>query len=93
MPTLPEHPSSPVLNGVRVTRSLVLCVCLVDRSLFFSLTFVVYTRSDAYLKGMLLRYKKNLKIPKGQSESAHQRRRDNTMAKRQTKPNIHNTEN
>ena len=28
LPTLPEHPSSPpVFSGVRVTRSLVLCVC------------------------------------------------------------------
>ena len=34
--TLPEHLSlSPVFNGVRVTRSLVLCVCFVDRSLSF----------------------------------------------------------
>ena len=33
---LPEHPSSPpVFSGVRVTRSLVLCVCLVDRCLSF----------------------------------------------------------
>jgi hypothetical protein len=31
---LPEHLSSfPVFNGVRVTRSLVLCVCFVDRCL------------------------------------------------------------
>jgi len=30
--TLPGHLSSPpVLSGVRVTRSLVLCVCFVDR--------------------------------------------------------------
>ena len=35
-PTLPEHPSSPpVFSGVRVTRSLVLCVCFVDRYLSF----------------------------------------------------------
>ena len=34
--TLPEHMSSPpVISGVRVTRSLVLCVCFVDRCLFF----------------------------------------------------------
>ena len=34
--TLPEHPSSPsVCSGVHVTRSLVLCVCFVDRCLFF----------------------------------------------------------
>jgi len=32
--TLPEHQSSPpVFRGVRVTRSLVLCVCFVDRCL------------------------------------------------------------
>jgi hypothetical protein len=32
--TLPEHPSSPpVFSGVRVTRSLVLCVCFADRCL------------------------------------------------------------
>jgi hypothetical protein len=34
--TLPEHLSSPpVFNWVRVTRSLVLCVCFVDRCLSF----------------------------------------------------------
>jgi hypothetical protein len=34
--TLPEHlSSSPVINGVRVTQSLVLCVCFVDRCLSF----------------------------------------------------------
>ena len=34
--TLPEHLSSPLgFSGVRVTRSLVLCVCFVDRCLFF----------------------------------------------------------
>ena len=32
--TIPEHMSSPpVFSGVRVTRSLVLCVCFVDRCL------------------------------------------------------------
>ena len=32
LPTLPEHLSSPlVFSGVRVTRSLVLCVCFKDR--------------------------------------------------------------
>jgi hypothetical protein len=37
LPTLQEHTSSPpVFSGVRVTRSLVLCVCFVDRCLFFS---------------------------------------------------------
>ena len=34
--TLPEHlRSSPVLSGVRVTRSLVVCVCFVDHCLSF----------------------------------------------------------
>jgi hypothetical protein len=34
--TLPEHLSSPpVFSGVHVTRSLVLCVCFVDRCLSF----------------------------------------------------------
>ena len=34
---LPEHLiSSPVFSGVRVTRSLVLCICFVDRCFSFS---------------------------------------------------------
>ena len=34
--TLPEHLSlAPVFSGVRVTRSLALCVCFVDRCLSF----------------------------------------------------------
>jgi hypothetical protein len=38
--TLPEHLSSyPVFSGVSVTRSLVLCVCFVDRCLSFCLFF------------------------------------------------------
>ena len=36
LPTRPEHPiSPPVFSGVRVTRSLVLRVCFVDRCLSF----------------------------------------------------------
>jgi hypothetical protein len=36
LPTLPELLSSPrVFSGVRVTRTLVLCVCFVDRCLAF----------------------------------------------------------
>ena len=36
LPTLPEHLSSPPgFSGVRVTRSLVLCVYFVDRCLSF----------------------------------------------------------
>jgi hypothetical protein len=38
LPTLPENLSSlPVFSGVRVARSLVLCVCAIDRCLFFVL--------------------------------------------------------
>jgi hypothetical protein len=38
LPTLPEQLSSPpAFSGVRVTRSLVLCVCFVDRGLSFFL--------------------------------------------------------
>ena len=38
--TLPEHLSSPpVFSGVHVTRSLVLCVCFVDRCLSFCTFF------------------------------------------------------
>jgi len=38
--SLPEHLSShPVFSGVRVTRSLVLCVCFVDRWLSFCAFF------------------------------------------------------
>ena len=53
--TLPKHLSSPpIFSGVRVTRSLVLCVCFVDRCLSvctFLLTIVLsvllqYTDSD-----------------------------------------------
>jgi hypothetical protein len=36
LPTFPEHLRSPtIFSGVRVTRSLVLCVCFVDRCLSF----------------------------------------------------------
>ena len=36
LPTLPEHLSSPpIFSGVRVTRSLVLCLCFVDHCLSF----------------------------------------------------------
>ena len=42
LPTLPEHlTSSPVLSGVRVIRSLFLCVCFF-RSLFVLLAIVLY---------------------------------------------------
>ena len=49
--TLPEHLSSPlVFSGVRVTRSLVLYVCFVDRCLSFC------TFSLAIVLSVLLRY-------------------------------------
>jgi hypothetical protein len=42
LPTLPEHMSSPpVFSGVRVTWSLVLCVCFVDRCLSFCTFFLL----------------------------------------------------
>ena len=53
--TLPEHMSSPLVSsGIRVTQSLVLCVCLVDRYMcpfvrFFTIVLSVllqYTDSD-----------------------------------------------
>ena len=50
--TLPEHLSSPpVFSGVRVTRSLVLCVCFVDRCLsyFFWPFFVCSLSSSIYV--------------------------------------------
>ena len=47
--TLPEHLSSPpVFNGVRVTQSLVLCVCFVNRCLFFSFGHCVVCFSSIY---------------------------------------------
>jgi hypothetical protein len=51
LPTLSEHLSSPPIFGeVRVTRSLVLCVCFVDRCLSFS------TFSFGHCVSVLLRY-------------------------------------
>ena len=39
--TLPEHLSSPqIFSGIHVTRSLVLCVCFVDRCLSFCTFFL-----------------------------------------------------
>jgi hypothetical protein len=56
--TLPEHLSSlPVFSGVRVTRSLVLYVCFVDRCLFFC-TFRIFNWpvSNAYMTLHLTEY-------------------------------------
>ena len=52
LPTLPKHLSSPpVFSGVRVSRSLVLCVCFVDRCLSictFSFGHCVVCSSSIY---------------------------------------------
>jgi hypothetical protein len=46
MPTLPEHMSSPpVFSWVRVTRSLALYVCFVDRFLSFCTFFLAIVLS------------------------------------------------
>jgi hypothetical protein len=46
---VPEHLSShPVFSGVRVTRSLVLCVCFVDRCLSFNLYFSANSGHHSY---------------------------------------------
>jgi hypothetical protein len=50
--TLPEHLTSiPVFSGIRVTRSLVLYVCFVDRCLSFCVLFLF-----AIVLSVLLRY-------------------------------------
>ena len=42
LPTLPVHMSlPPIFSGVRVTRSLVLCVCFVDRCLSLFVLFLL----------------------------------------------------
>jgi Flp pilus assembly protein TadB len=49
LPTLPEHPSSPpVFSAVRVTRSLVLCVCFVDYPFVLFLLVLVSVLSLVY---------------------------------------------
>ena len=54
LPTLPEHmSSSPFLGGVHVTRSLVLCACIVDRCLSFC-PFVLFLL--AIVISVLLRF-------------------------------------
>ena len=56
LPTLPEHLSSlPVFSGVRVTRSLVLCVCFVDRRLSFcTFSFGHYIVCSSSIYGLWL---------------------------------------
>ena len=66
LPTLPEHLSSPlVFSGVRVTRSLVLCVCFVDRCLSictFSFGHCVVCSSSIYIFWLPLWYLQTLPI-------------------------------
>jgi hypothetical protein len=53
--TLPEHLSSPpVFSGVRVTRSLVLCVCLVKYKGFVINLFLINCRSYGYIVGIVV---------------------------------------
>jgi hypothetical protein len=62
--TLPEHPSSsPVFSGVRVTRSLVLCVCFIDCCLSFctfSFGHCVVCSSSIYEFWLLIWYLQTL---------------------------------
>jgi hypothetical protein len=54
-PTLPEHLSSPPgFSGVRITRSLVLCVCFVDRCLSFCTFFGHYVFCSFSIYGFWL---------------------------------------
>ena len=66
LPTIPEHLSSPlVFSGVRVTRSLVLCVCFVDRCLSictFSFGRCVICSSSIYIFWLPLWYLQTLPI-------------------------------
>ena len=66
LPTIPEHLSSPlVFSGVRVTRSLVLCVCFVDRYLSictFSFGRCVICSSSIYIFWLPLWYLQTLPI-------------------------------
>ena len=49
MLTVPEHLSSPpIFSGVRVTRSLVLCICFADRCLYFFFGHRVFRPSSNY---------------------------------------------
>jgi hypothetical protein len=56
---LPEHMSSPpVFSGVRVTRSLVLCVCVCDRCLSFCHLIYLQTKFLPYDRQTLLMNKR-----------------------------------
>jgi hypothetical protein len=66
LPTIPEHMSSPpIISGVRVTRSLVLYVCFVDRCLSFctfSFGHCIVSSSTIYGFWLPLWYLQNLLI-------------------------------
>jgi hypothetical protein len=84
--TIPEHLSSlPVFSGDRVTRALVLYVCFVDRCLSVCLFTLCCLSFDVRILSTIRTSKERQhnghKIPKGYSESVHQRT-DNTMATR-----------
>jgi hypothetical protein len=77
--TLPGHMSWPlVFSGVRVTRSLVLCECFINRCLSIC-TFLLYCLFFFDIRIMIAPlvssnsswFSKSLKIPKGQPESAY----------------------
>jgi hypothetical protein len=54
LPTLPEHLSSPPgFSGVPVTRSLVLCVCFIDRCFHFQILRIL--RQVSILRYLILR--------------------------------------
>jgi hypothetical protein len=60
--TLPEHLSSPpVFCGVRVTRSLVLYVCFVDRCLSFCTFSFDHDRSEVF-SGSSIRFPPSIKL-------------------------------
>jgi hypothetical protein len=61
--TIPEYPSSPpVFSGVCVTQFLVVCVCFVDRCLFFCPLKIPKGGNQMIDKTL---HMKSLKIPKG----------------------------
>ena len=65
--TLPEHMSSPtVFSGVRVTWSLVLCVCFADRCLSFCTFFFL-----VIVWSVLLRYADSGCLPLVSSNSSY----------------------
>ena len=86
LPTLPEHLSSlPVFSEVRVTRSLVLYVCFVDRYLSlctFSFGHCVVCSSSTYRFWLPLWYLQTLRT----KYQKHRTRKKKTIHKRKRKP-------